>query len=280
MSPSLKAAGLTLALALVAPAVALAAGAPGRAGQVPAARMAPGPPTPRDGQAVADLQSCRVAVAPRERHATFGAQMSQVPGGRRMAMRVGLRQRTPPGRIYRALSAPGLGVWRQSSSGVRIYRYVKQVVDLPAPATLRAAVDYRWLDAHGRVMRRARRLSSPCVQPDERPRLVLGAATVLPQLGSLHDQYRLIVRDTGRGPATAFVVALAVNGQRAGSRTVERLGAAAMTSLTVDGPRCVTGGAVRITLDPSRHVDEAPGGVLARTLPCPLPQAPAAAATP
>ncbi len=279
MSSSLKVAAATLALALGPPALTLAAtAAPGR-GQAPAVPLM-SPIAPRDGQAVADLQTCRVAVAPRERYATFGAQMSQVPGGRRMAIRIGLRQRTPPGHTYRALSAPGLGVWRQSLRGVRVYRYVKQVVDLPAPATLRAAVDYRWLDARGRVIRRARRLSSPCVQPDERPRLVLGPVTVVPQLGSSSDSYRMIVRDTGRGPATSFVVALAVNGRRAGAPSVQRLSAAGVTSVAVDGPRCVAGGVVQVTLDPGRHVDEAPGGGRARTLACPLPQAPGAGVTP
>lgn len=292
MSSSLKPTAAILCLALAAPVAALIAPVPGHAARPSAARMtaaarmgplpAPRPSSsaPRDGQAGADLQTCRVAVAGRERYATFAAQMTQVSGGRRMAIRIGLRQRTPPGRSYRTLSAPGLGVWRQSSSGVHVYRYVKQVVDLPAPATLRAAVDYRWLDAHGHVIRRARRVTSPCVQPDERPRLILGAVTAVSRPGSVSDSYNVIVRDTGRGPATSFLVALAVNGRPAATRSVERLGAAAATSLIVTGPRCFAGGAVQLTLDPAGHVEEALGGGLARTLACPLPQAPGGAAAP
>lgn len=286
MSSSLKATAAILGLALAAPCAALIAPAPGHAAQplpvrpTTARRMGVPPSGRRDGQAQAGLQTCRVAVGARERYAIFAAQMTQVAGGRRMAIRIGLRQRTPPGRGYRALSAPGLGVWRESSSGVHRYRYVKQVVDLPAPATLRAAVDFRWLDAHGRVIRRARRLTPPCAQPDERPRLILGAVTVVPGLASASDAYRVVVRDTGRGPAPSFVVAVAVNGQPAAARSVERLGAAATTSLTVEGPRCGAGGTVQITLDPARQVQEAPGGGLARTLACPLPHAPDGTATP
>lgn len=285
MSCSLKPVAAILGLALAVPVAALIAPAPGRAAQpspAPTTPAGPGNPAvsaPRNGQAQADLQTCFVAVAARGRYATFAAQMTQVSGGRRMAIRIGLRERTPQGHGYRALSAPGLGVWRRSSSGVHLYRYVKQVFDLPAPATLRGAVDFRWLDAHGHVIRRARRLTSPCAQPDERPRLTVGAVTVAPGPGSLNS-YRVVVRDDGRGPANSFVVALAVNGQPAGARAVDRLGAAEVTSLTVEGPRCVAGGAVQITLDPARHVQEAPGGGLARTLACPLPQAPTGAAAP
>jgi hypothetical protein len=37
--------------------------------------------------------------------------------------------------------------------GLKIYKYVRQVTDLPAPATFRALVQYRWLDERDHLLR-------------------------------------------------------------------------------------------------------------------------------
>ena len=36
-------------------------------------------------------------------------------------------------RSFHTITAPGLGVWRASDPGVKIYRYLKQVTNLFAP---------------------------------------------------------------------------------------------------------------------------------------------------
>ena len=123
------------------------------------------------------------------------------------------------------MSAPGLGVWQQSAPGVQIYRYVRQVTNLPAPGRYRAAISYRWLDAHHRIVRQAVRTTPVCVQPDERPLLVVGALTITPSPSSLNAQYAIALRNDGRGPAGPIDVALTVNGTPQPQLVVQSLGA-------------------------------------------------------
>ena len=44
----------------------------------------------------------------------------------------------PANVAYRTVSAPGLGVWRSSAAGVKIFAHLQQVTNLAAPAFYRA----------------------------------------------------------------------------------------------------------------------------------------------
>src|SRR5947209_19014984 len=141
------AAGLALAALGAAPAAAQQSGN----------GSASAPP----GRAAAELVTCRAAVDQSARYATFAGDMTTIPGADRLAMRVELLARTP-GSGFRDVSAPTLGVWHRSASGVGALRYVKQVTNLPAPAAYRTLIVFRWLDASGRVMRQTARRSPTC----------------------------------------------------------------------------------------------------------------------
>ena len=55
----------------------------------------------------------------------------------------------------------------QLGSGVKIYKYLKQVTNLPAPAVYRALVRFRWLNAKGHVIAsRTCARTAGCQQPD------------------------------------------------------------------------------------------------------------------
>ena len=128
-------------------------------------------PAPVPAPAVmASVEQCVPAVNQADRSATFSAQMTATAGTQRMAMRIEVQERSPTGGAFHTIVAPGLGVWRQSEAGVRIYRYVKQVTNLTAPASFRAQVHYRWLDDRGRVIKRAQRRTPACLQPVDIPR--------------------------------------------------------------------------------------------------------------
>jgi hypothetical protein len=131
----------------------------------------PGPvPGPAPAAAVtATVEQCTPAVSQSERSATFAAQMTALDGTQRMAMKIEVQERSPTDPTFHTVTAPGLGVWRQSETGVRIYKYVKQVTNLAAPAVFRAQVRFRWFDDSGRVLRRAQRITSTCVQPVDIP---------------------------------------------------------------------------------------------------------------
>src|SRR5438874_7964395 len=138
-------------------ALALCAAAPGAApGQSGA-----GPALP----STATLEQCVTSVEQLERSATFAGEMSAIPGTLRMAIRIDVQERVPGRAGFHTVTAPGLGVWRMSDPKVKIYKYLKQVTNLSAPAVYRAVVRFRWLAPRGRVLKRGQRYTGGCTQP-------------------------------------------------------------------------------------------------------------------
>jgi hypothetical protein len=163
------AAASVLALACGATAAPAAAGAAEAAGPAPAAVAASTDATDVKAAASVVLEQCATAATQMERSATFAAEMTLVPGSTRMQMRLELLERTGQERVYHVVSATGLGSWRSAAAGVKVYRYVKQVTNLAAPAGYRAEVQFRWLNAHGRTVKTDDRRSAPCeeLRPSE-----------------------------------------------------------------------------------------------------------------
>ena len=56
-------------------------------------------------------------------------------------------------------------MWRSSEPGVKIYKYVKQVTNLDAPAAYRAIVRFRWTGERGRVLKRDELHTPRCIEP-------------------------------------------------------------------------------------------------------------------
>jgi hypothetical protein len=113
----------------------------------------------------ASLEQCTPSAVPAARSATFTGEMVATPATQRMAMRIELLEHVHGEPGYSPVSAPGLGVWRRSEAGVKLYRYVKQITNLQAPAVYRAIVHFRWLGEKGRVIKRAEARTARCVQP-------------------------------------------------------------------------------------------------------------------
>ena len=113
----------------------------------------------------ATLDQCVTSVVQAERSATFAGEMTAIAGTAHMAMRVDVQQRLPGEVLFHTLSAPGLGVWRSSDSKVKVYKYLKQVTNLLAPAVYRGLVRFRWLNAKGHVIKHSERLTPGCAQP-------------------------------------------------------------------------------------------------------------------
>jgi hypothetical protein len=113
----------------------------------------------------ATLEECLTAGAQTERAATFAGEMASIPGTVRMEMRISVLEMLPHEGVFHAVIAPGLGVWRRSAVGVKTYTYLKQVTNLAAPAIYRGAVEFRWVNAKGHVIKSAALLTSRCRQP-------------------------------------------------------------------------------------------------------------------
>jgi hypothetical protein len=121
------------------------------------------------GGAAATVEQCVTTGEQLDRSATFSAEMTAVTGTARMAMRIEVQERLPGEELFHTVSAPGLGVWRGSAPGVKIYQYVKQITNLSFPADYRALVRFHWLNDKGYVIKRAERHTLECVQPASTP---------------------------------------------------------------------------------------------------------------
>jgi len=155
---ALRALALACALTALVP-LAVASGAGG------GTRQEPSWEAPASTGYSATLEQCVTSAVATQRSVTFTGQMVATPGVQRMAMRIELLEHVPGEAGYHQVTAPGLGVWRGSEAGVRIYRYVKQITNLSAPAVYRAVVHFRWFGERGHVLKRAELRTARCSQP-------------------------------------------------------------------------------------------------------------------
>jgi hypothetical protein len=200
---------------------------------------------PTAAQAAVPVTSAKVVQCTRgqtaeQRQATFRAGMAKLPGAPRMAVRFTLEE-SVAGARFAAVTAPGLGVWRKSRSGVRAFAYRQRVKALAEGSAYRVKVSYRWLRRDGSVARSAHRRSRVCRQTDPLPNLrvtrIGGRAAEAP--GRV--RYAISVSNRGAAPAPASRVLLWVNGAVAGRVAVPPLAAGQVTRVFVTGPRCGTG---------------------------------------
>jgi hypothetical protein len=120
---------------------------------------------PAAGTASVGIEQCVTSTVQAERTATFTAQMAATATTQKMAMRIELQQRLRGESEFHTLAAPGFDVWRTSEPGVEIYKYVKQITNLDAPAAYRVLVHFRWLDERGHVLKHDELHTARCVQP-------------------------------------------------------------------------------------------------------------------
>jgi hypothetical protein len=202
---------------------------------LPASALAAGP-------ASVTLTGC----TPKERTAAFEARMDQVSGAVRMKLRYSLEARKP-GRLWRRVASPELGGWRTAAAETTRFISERRVTQLVGPSSYRALVRFRWLDADGDVVARARARSRSCWQPDHRPNLKLRELSFEGE-GS----YVTLVANTGRSPTGVFE--LAITGLLPFTNAELLPGQERLIEAT--GPDCEPGTAVTATVDPLDLIDE------------------------
>jgi hypothetical protein len=190
------------------------------------------------------------------RSVTFEGRIAAIPHARRMQLRFTLQARTPDAPAWARVSAPGFGTWITAPRGLSRYLYDKTVQGLLAPAGYRAVVDFRWRDASGRVIRRARDASRSCHQPDPRPDLTAAALAVGPGADPGRRTYTATIVDAGRGAAGPFAVDFTRAGRLIGTVQVAGLAAGQDRRIAVPGVACAPGEQVAVVLDAAHAVDE------------------------
>ena len=188
--------------------------------------------------------------------AVYEARMRTLPRAARMQLRYTLQVRTPDRPRYATIAAPGFGRWVGPAAGTTSYVYTKRVENLIAPASYRVKVRFRWLNAAGKVIQRAKAFSAACRQPDPRPNLSVRSLGVQPGSDADHYRYVAFVRNTGRSAAGASSLEITVAGTLLGSAPVDELAPGEGMLVSLEGPVCAVGDPVEAEADADEAVDE------------------------
>jgi hypothetical protein len=201
------------------------------------------------------LQTCDKSTDVEARAAVFQGSMRTWRHSARLQMRFRLQARTPEDPEWRRIDAPGFGPWQSADPGVRRFVYDKRVEGLLAPASYRAVLRFRWLDAHGHTVGHARRTTRSCRQPDPRPNLTVRQLLVN-RVGRGTARYVAVVANTGRTAVDAFAVRFLAGGTTVGEAPAGPLEPGDTARVTLDGGACTPGEPLAAIADPAGVVDE------------------------
>lgn len=201
-----------------------------------------------------ELLECSQGRRRHDRWAVFRGEMRQLPGGDRMRMRFQLAERVGRGE-WRAVHAPGLGVWRESHRGVPGFAYSQRVVGLERATVYRARVAFRWHHEDGALLASEQHGSRPCRQRGRLPNLVLrGDVRMRPGLLPGTARYGLVVANNGRAAARGVRVLLRVDGEDVEIRSIGAIRRGGRRIVRFRGPACTE--AVEAVADPGDAIRE------------------------
>ena len=256
--------GSVLAVAAAGLVVAVIGSAPASGASAPA---------PRD-----QLRSfvCQKALDPPTRAVSIQAVMRPVSGTSKMQIRFDLMRKTKPGGPFKVVRGHFLGSWLAPDNptlGQRpgdVWIVNHPVVGLPAPATYRFRVTFRWTGSSGQQLSSAVQTSSTCYQPELRADLYVHSLTVTP-LSSGKSAYVATIGNRGLTAAGPVEVDLGGAGTPAQAQTLASVGPRSSAHQRFVAPACIPGANLAVTVDPSHTIDESNFANNALTIPCPAP---------
>lgn len=213
-------------------------------------------------RAHAAASKCRSAALYADRQLQFRGTMWTLPGVAKMQMRVVLLRRYMEQRRWRVV-APGtdaraVPTWYENTEPNAVkYVHTFDVVPVETRAQYKARVYYRWRDAEGKIIAKAKRSSRVCNQTRKLSDLVVERVQRLPNVGDrfpeLPTRYVVTVRNIGASTAHAGLqqwptltgslngTSLVEGTQRPAITLVDPLPPKATTEYEFFGPQC-TGG--------------------------------------
>jgi hypothetical protein len=228
-------------------------------------------PAPRD-----QLRSfvCQKALDPPTRAVSIQGVMRPVTGTAKMQMRFDLMRRTKPGGPFKVVRGHFLGSWLSPDNatlGQRpgdVWIVNHPVVGLPAPASYRFRVSFRWTGSSGRQLSSAVLTSSTCFQPELRADLYVHSLTVTP-LSSGKAAYVATIGNRGLTAAGPVEVDLAGAGTTTQAQTLGSVGPKSSARQRFVAPACTPGANLAVTVDPSHTIDESDFTNNVLTMACP-----------
>lgn len=214
------------------------------------------------------VSACRAGDTPRDRQASFYAQVHAVPGTDHMSMRFTVYERTDA-HTLQAEPSSSLQQWRRSRPGVRTYGYTQTVTGLQPGGDYVAGVDYRWLSASGAVLRTRHRLSTSCHEDGPLPNLTIPGLSA--RLGSSAgtEVYAVQVTNQGAAPARDVDVDIFVDSAQADTAHVDEIAPGETAVVHITGPACAQ--QVRAVVDRLGRVNETTHGDNVFRSGCPAP---------
>jgi hypothetical protein len=238
---------------------------------VPASATGAGTPAPRD-----QLRSfvCQKALDPPTRAVSVQTVMRPVSGTAKMQIRFDLMRRAKPSAPFKLVRGQFLGSWltpENPTLGQRpgdVWIVNHPVVGLPAPATYRFRVSFRWLGSSGKQLSSAVQTSSSCWQPELRADLLVRSLTVTP-LGSGQSSYVAVIGNRGMTAAGPVEVDLAGVTASKQAQTLASVGPKSSARERFIAPTCTPGANLAVTVDPSHTIDEYDFANNVLTMACP-----------
>jgi hypothetical protein len=207
---------------------------------------------------------CQHALEPSQRLVSVVAVMRPLPGTRRLELRFDLIATGPAATMSGYVHGGDLGTWisppkQPITLGTRpgdVWSLNHPVADLPAPATYRFRVTFRWVGAHRRVLGDAVRESPRCIQPELRPDLQAVAFVAQPMPNKpKRDSYVATITDDGSTGAGPFDVEF-TDGTIIKHHVVSHIKPHQTLTLNFEGPVCDSTAPPTMTIDPTQQVDD------------------------
>jgi hypothetical protein len=221
---------------------------------------------------------CQRALDPGQRLVSVMAVMRPLKKTRRLELRFELLSKTSPTAAFTEVQGTGLGTFVSPTDpptlGTRpddVWRLSHPVADLPAPATYRFVVTFRWVGAHDRVIGTDVRESRPCYQPELRPDLVALSLVAQPiPKAPKKDLYAAQISDDGLTGAGPFQVEF-TDGAIVKDHNVKHIAPHQILTFNFVGPLCDPTAPPTMTIDPDQQVDAYTRANNSLTATCPAP---------
>jgi hypothetical protein len=221
---------------------------------------------------------CQRALDPGERTVSVTAVMRPLKHTRKLELRFDLLSRVAPATTFSVVHGSGLGTWVSPtdpvSLGTRpgdVWRLDHPVADLPAPASYRFAVSFRWIGPDGRVLGTQIRTTRTCYQPELRPDLAAVSFDAQSITGRpKKNDYTAVIADKGLTGAGPFQIQFAF-GTTITDHTVNHIGPRHRMTFSFVGPACQSSAPPTLTIDPDQQVDDYNHTNNSLTATCPAP---------
>jgi hypothetical protein len=195
-----------------------------------------------------------------------------------MQMKFELLRQTKTHPRFMSVHGRGLGSWispsdptlGQRSADIWIVNH--PVVDLPAPATYKYRVSFKWLDSQGNTLSTQVQTSPTCYQPELRADLLvkslsMAAITTGPNAGKT--AYTAVIGNRGQTGAGPVEVDFTNGTASPQSATLASVGSKSTARQRFVSASCTPGSTLTVTVDPTQSIDEYDYANNARTMTCP-----------